>query len=422
MSIAMKTSRRSFLRTAAACAATAPALSALRAADPAPVTKAALDRILDALVLRLDFFKRPVTVASVELLQNGKNFLIRTRSTDGVEAVTVPNPARMADFYRVFLKRIVPVFLKKDARKLEALLWDVYRHNSNYKLQGLALWTNVAAMEMALLELMAQTAQRPLADFFGGAKRRDIAVYYASGNRGNKPEAEVDYLRKLVAGSGVRALKFRLGGRMNRNADSLPGRTKALIPLVRKAFGDGMTLYGDANSSYDAREAIRVGRLMEEHRYSFYEEPCPFDWLWETKEVADALTIPIAGGEQEYSLRRWQWAIEHRGLDIVQPDLHYGGGFIRATKVARMAAAAGLTVVPHMSGGGLGYLDVVQFASFTPNIGPFMEFKGNTDLPVECPTSSLKCEKGVVRCPSGPGFGVRVDPAYVKKAKVVSAG
>jgi L-alanine-DL-glutamate epimerase-like enolase superfamily enzyme len=277
-------------------------------------------------------------------------------------------------------------------------------------------------MEMSLLELLGQAAQRPVADFFGGPKQQDIAVYYASGNRGNKPEAEVDYLRQLVGGSGVKAIKFRLGGRMNRNTDSLPGRTEALIPLVRKAFGDGMTLYADSNSSYDVREAIRIGRLMEEHRYGFYEEPCPFDWLWETKEVADALTIPVAGGEQEFSLRRWQWAIEHRGLDIVQPDLHYGGGFIRATKVARMAAAAGMTVVPHMSGGGLGYLDVVQFASFTPNIGPFMEFKGNTDLPVECPTSSLRCEKGVVRCPSGPGFGVRVDPDFVKKAKPVGVG
>jgi L-alanine-DL-glutamate epimerase-like enolase superfamily enzyme len=417
----MKTSRRLFLKAAGVAACATTATSPLSAADPAPITKAALDRILDAPVLQLDPLKKPVTVASVELLRNGKNFLVRTRSTDGVEAITVPNPARMADLYPIFLKSIVPVFLKKDARQLEALLWDAYRHNSNYKLQGLALWTNVAAMEMALLELLGQTAQRPVADFFGGARRRDIAVYYASGNRGNKPEEEVDYLRKLVGDSGVRALKFRLGGRMNRNKDSLPGRTEALIPLVRKAFGDPMTLYADANSSYDVREAIRIGRLMEENGYGFYEEPCPFDWLWETKEVADALTIPIAGGEQEYSLRRWQWVIEKRGLDVVQPDLHYGGGFIHATKVARMAAAAGMTVVPHMSGGGLGYLDVVQFASFTPNIGPFMEFKGNTDLPVECPTSSLRCEKGVVRCPSGPGFGVRVDPDFVKKAKVVSA-
>lgn len=85
-----------------------------------------------------------------------------------------------------------------------------------------------------------------------------------------------------------------------------------------------------------------------------------------------------------------------------------------------MAAAAGMTVVPHMSGGSLGYLDVVQFASFTSNTGPFMEFKGNADLPVTCATSPLKSVNGVVRCPSGPGFGVTIDPAYVKAAKIVS--
>jgi L-alanine-DL-glutamate epimerase-like enolase superfamily enzyme len=107
-------------------------------------------------------------------------------------------------------------------------------------------------------------------------------------------------------------------------------------------------------------------------------------------------------------------------VDIVQPDLHYGGGFIRATKVARMAAAAGMSVVPHMSGGGLGYLDVVQFASFTPNIGPFQEFKGDATIPVSCASSSLKCEAGKVRCPTEPGFGVSIDPDFVRKAEAVA--
>jgi L-alanine-DL-glutamate epimerase-like enolase superfamily enzyme len=291
--------------------------------------------------------------------------------------------------------------------------------SSNYKLQGIALWTGVAAVEMALLELMGRATQRPLADFFGGVKKRDIPIYVASGNRCNTPEAELDYLRKIVAESGAKALKFRLGGRMNRNLDSLPDRTEALVVKVREAFGDGMTLYADANSSYDAREAIRIGRLMEEHRYAFYEEPCEFDDLWATKEVADALTIPVAGGEQEFSMHRWCWMIAERGVDIVQPDLHYGGGFIRATKVARMAAAAGMQVVPHMSGGGLGYVDVIHYASFTPNIGPFMEFKGNTNLPAHCASSSLKSVDGIVRCPDGPGFGIEIDPDYVAKAKPV---
>ena len=112
-------------------------------------------------------------------------------------------------------------------------------------------------------------------------------------------------------------------------------------------------------------------------------------------------------------MHRWKWLIANRAVDIVQPDLHYGGGFIRATQVARMAASAGLTVVPHMSGGGLGYVEVVQFASFTPNIGPHMEFKGNASLPVEAADSTLKCRDGIVRCPGGVGFGVRFDPDFL---------
>jgi L-alanine-DL-glutamate epimerase-like enolase superfamily enzyme len=418
-----KLTRRTFLNTGAVTAGLLAAPCGQgQAAAPKKVTKAELDRVLKAPVLKTGFLKDPVIVASVELLRRGKTYLLRTRSTAGVEAVTVPNPTRMAETYPIFLKHILPVFVKKDARQLEALLWEVYRHNSNYKLQGIALWAGVAAMEMALLELMGQTAKRPVADFFGGALKRDVAVYHASGNRGNKPEEEIEHLKKLVAESGAKAIKFRLGGRMSRNADFPPGRTEALIPLVRKTFGDDMTLYGDANSSYDPPEAIRIGRLLEKHGYGYYEEPCEFDDLWGTKEVADALTIPVALGEQEFSMHRWKWMIANRGMDIVQPDLHYGGGFIRATQVARMAAAAGMKVVPHMSGGGLGYLEVVHFASFTPNIGPFMEFKGNTGLPVGCDTSSLKCKDGLVRCPTGPGFGVTIDADFVKRAQPVSPG
>jgi L-alanine-DL-glutamate epimerase-like enolase superfamily enzyme len=380
-----------------------------------------LRKVLARPVLDLSAVRQPVKVASIELLQNGGDFLLRTRSADGLEVVTVPNPAKLADFYPVLLRRVAPTFIGRDARELETLLWDVYRAQSNYKLQGVALWVCVAAVEMALLELLGRASGRPVADFFGGAQKRDIAVYVASSHRGNAPEEEIEHLQKLVAQSGARALKFRVGGRMSRNADSRPGRSEALIAKAREVFGKDMTLYADANSSYDTREGIRLGRLMEAHGYGFFEEPCEFDDLWGTKEVADALTLPVAGGEQEFSLHRWRWMIANRAVDIVQPDLHYGGGFIRATQVARMAAAAGLTVVPHMSGGGLGHVDVVHFASFTPNAGPFMEFKGNTSLPVTCATSSLKTENGIVRCPSGAGWGVTLDADFVAKARPVRA-
>jgi L-alanine-DL-glutamate epimerase-like enolase superfamily enzyme len=300
--------RRTFLSTTAALTSFSLVLNKHSPAQEQPrrPAKGELDHILSQPVLTTSFLQEPVVVASIELLKSGRNYLVRTRSKAGVEVITAPNPAKMAQVFPIFLRDIAPMFIGQDARQLESLLWDVYRHNSNYKLQGIALWPGVAAIEMALLELMGQTAQRPLADFFGGKRKSDIAVYYASGVRGNRPDEEIENLQKLVAGSGAKAIKFRLGGRMNKNVDSLPGRTEALIPLVRKTFGDSLTLYADANSSYDAREAIRIGRLMEEYDYGFYEEPCEFDDLWSTKDVADALSIPVAGGEQEYSMHRWK--------------------------------------------------------------------------------------------------------------------
>src|SRR5207244_5238741 len=124
-------------------------------------------------------------------------YLVRTRATDGVEAITVPNPAKMVQTYPIFVKNIAPVFLKRDARDLQSLLWDVYRHGDNYKLQGMALWPGVMAMEQGLLELMGQTAKRPLADFFGGKLKTDIPIYYARRVRGNKPDEAVVDLHTL---------------------------------------------------------------------------------------------------------------------------------------------------------------------------------------------------------------------------------
>jgi len=212
-------------------------------------------RQADAPVLKTDFLSTPVQVETIDLLKSGAHFLVRARSADGVEAVTVPHQGKMPLAAPLLLKNVVPGLLGRDARTLEALQWETYRRGSNYKLQGLLYGVAVMAVEQALLELMARTAQRPLADFFGGAVRHEVPVYFASGNRGNPPEAEIEHLQRLAADSGVKALKLRLGARMSRNADAPPRRSETLIPLARQSFGDGFTLYADANSSYDAAAA-----------------------------------------------------------------------------------------------------------------------------------------------------------------------
>ena len=168
--------------------------------------------------------------------------------------------------------------------------------------------------------------------------------------------------------------------------------------------------------------ALKIGKALEEHNYGFYEEPVQFDYLEETKEVADALTIPIAGGEDEYSMRRFQWLIENNALQIVQPDLLFFGGFVRSIRVARMAEAAGLKVVPHMSGFGLGILHVLHYAAIVPNSMPHQEFKGDKDgLPyvVTGTNSPLEAIDGAITIPQGPGMGVTFDPDYMIKLKPV---
>jgi len=416
----MRSTRRSFFGTTLAVGAVAWAARRGSAAEDIRATYARVDEAAALPVLRLDSLQKEVKIASMELLRNRRNFLVRVRTTDGAEGIGVPNAMHLVHTYPIFLNRVAPFFLGKDARQLEPLLWELYRHADNYKYQGLALWVCAAGAEFAVLDLLGKLTGKSVGDLVGEVKRRDIAVYRASGTRGNTPEEEVVDLKRIVAETGAKALKFRLGGRMSKNEDSLPGRTEKLIPLVREAFGKGMTLYADSNSSYDVPKAIEVGRLMEEYDYAFYEEPCRFDHFEDTKAVADALRIPVAGGEQEFSEYGFRWMIANRGVDVVQPDLHYHGGFIRCMRVARMAHAAGLLCTPHMSGSGLGYLDAAHFASCIANPVPFTEFKGDTDIPVSSETSSLKCENGVVRVPSGPGFGITIDPAFIREAVKVT--
>jgi L-alanine-DL-glutamate epimerase-like enolase superfamily enzyme len=326
----------------------------------------------------------------------------------------------MESLYPVFVNRLRPFFKGKDARDLEKHLEEVYVYKSNYKMQNLALWVPLATIEFAILDMLGRLAGKSIGQLIGEIHNPEIAVYQANGERGITAELTIEHLIKEVGVTKAKALKFKVGGRMSNNLEEPKGRSEKLIPLVRKTFGDKMVIYADSNGSYTVDEAIRIGRIMEEYKIDFYEEPVPFDWYEETKEVADALKIPIAGGEQEPSMHLFRWLIANDALQIVQPDMFYFGGMVRSMKVARMAEASGVPCTPHISGSGIGYLYMMHFVSSIPNAGPYHEFKGfNKELPIECKTSPLVSNNGVVKVPSGPGMGIDIDPEYIKKHVVV---
>jgi L-alanine-DL-glutamate epimerase-like enolase superfamily enzyme len=404
----VRTHRRGFLGTAAGSLAAATPPAGPRVAD--------LDRAAAAPIVRRELLKSPVIIDSIRLLKRDRDYIVQVRSKDGAEGISLTNPPR-ADYLDKILKQLVfPFFIGKDARDLENLLWELYRWQDNYKLQGLALWSPQAWVEFAILDLLGRVAGKPIGALLGDIVRQELAVYIASGRRDTTPEQEIEHLRGLLERSGAKALKFRVGGRMSRNADASPKRTERLIPLVRKTFGDGIDIHADANSTYDAPAAIKIGRMLEDIKAVYFEEPCEFDDFEGTKEVADALTIPVAGGEQEYSHWRFRWMVAQRGVDIVQPDLHYYGGLIRSIRVARMAALAKMPTTVHISGG-FGFVYMLHFGACVPDIGRYQEYKLGTERYGSWFDPPIQVKNGMMSIPGGPGVGIKDVAGLLQGAK-----
>ncbi len=406
----MQLSRRGFL---AAGAGALPLLScpSLLAVGSDPEMDA-LGKVAGRPVLDVSGLNSPVVIESIELLKKGGLHFLRVRSKDGAEGISIDD-GRAEVLHPILNRLVIPYFIGKDARDLEEHLFGVYRFHSNYKLQGLAFWAPVAWVEFAILDLLGRLAGKSIGELLGGVVRTRVPFYVASGRRDTTPQQEIDYLKQLLEKTGAHAVKYRVGGRMSRNEDAAPGRTENLIPLSRKALGDQIGIHADANSSYDPAHAIPVGRMLEDIGAVYFEEPCPFDHLEETKEVTEALTIPVAGGEQESSQWRFQWAIRHHVTDIVQPDLHYYGGLIRSCRVARMAESRGMPTTVHISGG-FGFVYMLHFASRTPRIGSWQEYKTGVETFGDWFNPPLRIVDGALTIPTGPGVGI-AEPAEVLK-------
>jgi L-alanine-DL-glutamate epimerase-like enolase superfamily enzyme len=362
------------------------------------------------------FFSSPVKIASIELLQSGRNYFVRTRSTDGAEGVVLTKD--MEDFIPILLRRVIPRFIGKDARDLERLVDDVYI--ANYKTAGQAFWCPVAYVEQSLFDLMGKTAHKPAGELMGGVIHKEIPVYLSGSGRDTTAEEEVDVYVRGVEQTGAKAVKFKIGGRMSANRDAYPGRTDKLLELAQKKLGGKVTLMADANGSYSAANAIEIGKRLQEMKYLWFEEPCPWEELSETKKVADALSMKIAFGEQDSSLWLFQWMIDNHVMSVVQPDLNYNGGFIRAARVARMARKANLWICPHNTQTGAASVNILQFASATSNIGPYMEYVWRAAPRKESWYSpNFEIKNGVIPAPTGPGLGLEFDADFLKKATVM---
>jgi L-alanine-DL-glutamate epimerase-like enolase superfamily enzyme len=225
---------------------------------------------------------------------------------------------------------------------------------------------------------------------------------------------------KLRDTYGFDAFKWRVGAECGRDQDEWPGRTEAVIPVVSKALGDGIDKLVDGNSCYSPARAIEVGRMLEDNGIGHFEEPCPYWEPEQTKQVKEALSIDVAGGEQDCDLSWWRYTIGLRCVDIVQPDVMYMGGMNRTLRVAKMAADAGLPCTPHAANLSLVTLCTMHLLRAIPNAGKYLEFsiEGEDYYPwqqnlfVEDPYAIVD---GHATVTDAPGWGVEINPAWLDK-------
>jgi L-alanine-DL-glutamate epimerase-like enolase superfamily enzyme len=161
--------------------------------------------------------------------------------------------------------------------------------------------------------------------------------------------------------------------------------------------------------------------MLEDSRVEHFEEPCPYWELEQTREVTQALTLAVTGGEQDCELPTWSRMISMGAVNIVQPDVCYVGGMLRAMQVAEMAAAKNIPCTPHCANLSMVTLFTMHFLRAIPNAGKYLEFsiEGADYYPwqeglfVESP---YEIDAGRITVSDAPGWGVDINPDWLSNA------
>lgn len=408
----MKIKRRQFLKSTAALAAFSAAPARLTQAAAGPKTYPYLGRTDDYIDFQI--IEPGLTIAKVESWTQGAFGMVRVTTRDGREGWGQLSSYEPDITATVLHRQVARHVLGSDPAQIDTLLDRVIDANMKFP------WSHVcralAGVDTALWDLYGKIKAKPVCELLGG-KTAPFPVYGSSMRRDISPEDEAARLVRLRDTLGFKAFKVRLGVPTGHNRDAAPGRTEKLIPAVRKAVGANIRLMGDGNSCFTPPKAIEVGRRLEDDHYFWFEEPCPYWELEWTAEVAAALKMNVAGGEQDNDLAQWRRMIRMNVVDILQPDLCYIGGFTRAWRVAKMGQKARKLVVPHSSHLSLVTLFSLHFMAAIPNAGPFVEFSIEEDANANelLYSPALKVRDGKVKLPDGPGWGVTINPRWLEK-------
>ena len=331
------------------------------------------------------------------------------------EAFYFGGPASIAA--EVIDKALGPLIIGKDPMDTH-VIWDfLYNWTRDQGMKGLPI-AALSAVDIALWDIKGKALETPVFTLLGGAYRKKARVY-ATGlyEPQNVPDITEALVKEALGykADGFSGMKLKVGYGIDTDLK--------YIKAIREAIGEDLFLMVDANHAYNSGEAIRLAREMEPFHIHWFEEPVPPEDIDGYVEVKNNVTIPIAGGECEYTRYGFRELIQRRAVDILQPDLCAAGGFSEMSKIVAMASAANLPVIPHVWGTNVGLAAALQLFASLPNFPerrfpaePFFEYDQSPHpLRDGVTIETFKMESGYLGIPERPGLGITLDSAFVEQ-------
>jgi D-galactarolactone cycloisomerase len=326
-------------------------------------------------------------------------------------------PARMT---AAVVNAVAPWLIGENPLRTEYLWQTIYARLRDHGQKGIVI-EGLSGIDIALWDIKGKYFEAPIYQLLGGAIREDVQAY-ATGLYRLKSGDPLKYLPEEAAGyvaEGFKAVKLKVGFGIEDDA--------AATRAVREAIGPDIALMVDANHAYDSTASIRLGRMIEQYNITWFEEPVPPEDAAGYRAVKSALSIPIAGGECEFTRFGFRDLLASHALDIVQPDTCAAGGLTECKKIADMSEAFGIRYNPHVWGTGIAIAASLQLLAVLPShtppslapIAPMLEFD-RTEHPIRSAILARPIEHvdGIVRISDGPGLGIEIDRNAISRFAV----
>ena len=238
---------------------------------------------------------------------------------------------------------LAPLLIGADPWDVEFHWQHMYRKTMAFGRKGIGM-VAISAVDIALWDLIGKAARQPVYRLLGGRTKPRIPVY--ASRLYSTPLDDLAAEAAKYRDEGYRAMKLRFGWGPTDGARGMQ-KNLDLVRTVRETVGDTIDVMADAYMGWTLDYARRMLPLLEPYHLRWLEEPVIPDDIHGYAELRRQRRVPIAGGEHEFTLLGFRELIEAQAVDYIQFDTNRVGGITQARKIAALAEAHGIPVIPH---------------------------------------------------------------------------